>query len=86
LALYPFILSFAHGVELYLLANLVGGSAWALIGTVIYNYLLERVPAGDRPAYLAWYTLALNAAILIGALLGPVIAGQIGLSNSLLLF
>ncbi len=86
LAGFPLILSFARGVGLYLLANVVGGSAWALIGTVLYNYLLEKVPAGERPAYLAWYTLALNAAILLGSLIGPTLTGQIGLAAGLLLF
>jgi predicted MFS family arabinose efflux permease len=41
------------------------------------------VPAGDRPAYLAWYNLALNAAILCGVLLGPLLAAWFDLTTAL---
>ena len=50
------------------------------------NYILERVPHVNRPPYLAWYNIAFNAAILIGALLGPFAAGRIGFSVALGLF
>ena len=32
---------------------------------------------------LAWYNLALNAALLLGALIGPAIAGALGLPLAL---
>ena len=32
------------------------------------------MPDNDRPAYLAWYNIALNSAIFIGVLLGPLLA------------
>ena len=50
------------------------------------NYLLEKIPASDRPAHLAWYSLILNAAVLIGSLAGPALASHIGLSTALILF
>ena len=56
-----------------------------MVGGAIGNYILERSPENDRPAYLAWYNLALNAAILLGALLGPLMAERVGLSAALLL-
>jgi len=57
-----------------------------LVGGAYANYMLERMPAHDRPAYLAWYTVVLNASILAGSLLGPLIASQIGLVDGLLVF
>jgi len=50
------------------------------------NYVLEKTPEDHRPAYLAWYNLALNAALLIGSLIGPLVAGWVGLTVALLLF
>jgi hypothetical protein len=40
----------------------------------------------DRTGSLAWFTLAANAAILLGTQIGPVIGTVIGLSTALLLF
>jgi hypothetical protein len=50
------------------------------------NYLLERIPETQRPSYLAWYHLALNAAVLLGSLLGPLIAVKLGMIPALILF
>jgi MFS family permease len=86
LSIYPTLLSMATGAGLYLVANFIGGFAWALAGGAIYNYLLERVPAETRAAHLAWFTVAANAAILIGSLSGPVIAGFMTLNLALLIF
>ena len=60
-------------------------SIFVLVGGALSNYLLEKVPANDRPAYLAWYNLALNAAILLGALLGPLLASMFDLTVALAL-
>lgn len=86
LGLYPAFLSFAQGAFLYYLASFLGGFAWALVNAAMLNYLLEKVPVSDRTGYLAWFTLAANAAILIGTIIGPVIGNTIGLSAALLLF
>jgi len=48
--------------------------------------MLEHIPAHDRPSHLAWYSIILNAAVLLGSLGGPAIANVLGLSNSLVLF
>jgi len=76
----------SQGIELFLAACILGGFAWALVNGALGNYLLENVPADNRPAYLAWYNLALNAAILLGSLARPLLAGQIGLSAALVLY
>jgi len=86
LAFYPFLLRFAFQVPVFLLTCVIGGLAWTLAGGILYNYLLEKVPVVKRPAYLAWFSLGSNAAILCGSLFGPVIAGWIGLAPALLLF
>lgn len=84
LSLYPILTSLGTGG--YVAANLIGGLAWAMAGGAIYNYILENVPADDRPAHIAWYSLVSNAAILIGSLSGPAIAGIIGPALALVLF
>lgn len=86
LSIYPVLLAMSKGAVLYLITSLVGGAAWSLVGGAIYNYLLERIPAGSRPSYLSWYNLVLNAAILIGSLGGPAISNGMGIIPALLLF
>jgi MFS family permease len=86
LSTYPGLMSISHEIGLYLVTCFLGGLAWSLVGGALYNYLLEKVPDHDRPTHLAWYNLGLNAAILIGSLVGPVFAGWIGLSQALVLF
>ena len=86
LSLYPALIALARGVGLYMVASVVGGVAWALAGGVLFNYLLEKVPEYDRPAYLAWYMLGFNAAILLGSMIGPAVAAEIGLVAAMAIF
>jgi len=86
MALYPFLLALSHQVWHFYFVSLVGGYIWAMAGGAFANYMLEHIPPDDRPSHLAWYTIALNMAVLIGSLGGPLIANQIGLSGALLLF
>lgn len=86
LGVYPVLLGLATNAVLYIAASIVGGFAWSLAGGALFNYLLEHVPADDRPAHLSWYTLGSNTAILAGSLLGPVVGEWIGLSPALFLF
>ena len=85
LSLYPLFIAFMPNLFYYILTSIVGGFAWALVGGALGNYLLEKVPAGDRPAYLAWYNLALNAAILVGVLFGPLMAHWFNLQVALVM-
>ena len=85
LSLYPLFTAFMPNFFYYAVTSLIGGLAWALVGGAMSNYLLEKVPENDRPAYLAWYNLALNAAILLGALLGPLMASWLNLTLALVL-
>lgn len=85
MALYPALTALTQELTLFLITSLVGGLVWSLVGGAIGNYILERIPEEERPSYLAWYNLALNAAILLGSMLGPLLANQVGLVVALLL-
>ncbi|MDI6769459.1 MAG: MFS transporter [Anaerolineales bacterium] len=86
LSLYPGLLALSQNVAAYYLVSAVGGLSWAMLGGAYANYLLEKIPASDRPAHLAWYSLILNAAVLLGSLAGPALAANIGLQTALILF
>ena len=86
MGLSAFPIGTALGAAGYVSANLLGGIAWSMAGGALYNYILDNMPAEDRPAHMAWYSLVSNGAILIGSLSGPMIAGSIGYVPALLLF
>jgi MFS family permease len=83
MSLYPALTAVTHNLELFLITSILGGLAWSLVGGANANYLLEKIPADQRPAHLAWYNLALNAAVLGGSLIGPALAGEIGIVAAL---
>jgi len=86
LALYPLLLSVSRNASHYYGVSLIGGLGFAVLSGSYANYMLEHIPAHDRPSHLAWYTIILNAAVLIGSLGGPVVADVIGLSSALIVF
>lgn len=86
MAMYPFILGLSHQVWHFYVVSLIGGFTWGLAGGAYANYLLERIPDHDRPAHLAWYNIALNAAILASSFAGPFVADSLGLVYALMLF
>ncbi|CAN5501337.1 hypothetical protein BH10CHL1_BH10CHL1_41300 [soil metagenome] len=85
MSLHPFVTAFTTNLPAFLVASLIGGAAWSIVGGAVGNYLLEKVPNTDRPAYLAWYNLALNAAVLLGSLGGSWLAKEVDLSTALLI-
>jgi len=85
ISLYPALMALSREFGLFMLASAVGGLGWSLFGGALTNYLLDRTPADDRPAHLAWYNLVLNASILLGSLIGPFIADRTGLGAALAL-
>ncbi len=85
LSLYPIFLASSGFVWHYYLVSSFGGFIWAMVGGGYANYLLEKVPENDRPAHLAWYTVVLNIAVLVGSLVGPVISDVIGIAAALIL-
>jgi hypothetical protein len=86
MSLYPALTSITHTAGMYLAVNVVSGLAWCLTGAAMGNYILDRIPEDDRPSHLAWVNLAINAAILIGSVVGPLAADSVGLSAALALF
>lgn len=86
LGIYPIMLSFAKNAFLFYGASFFGGFAWSIVNVAMINYLLEKVPAQQRTSYFAWFSLSVNAAILLGTMLGPVIGNVIGLTLALLIF
>jgi MFS family permease len=86
IALYPLMLAFSTNVWHFYGLSLVGGLTFAMISGSYANYMLEHIPAHDRPPHLAWYNIILNSAVLIGSLVGPLISDGMGLVNALLLF
>lgn len=83
MSFYPILLSFSHGVPLYIVTSIWGGAAWSIVGGVTSNYILERVPDDERPSHMAWYNLALNGAVLLGSLIGPFLADEMGIVPAL---
>ena len=86
MSIYPLLLAFAQSVGHYYVISLLGGFTWAFVNGAFANYMLERIPATDRPSHLAWYNIILNIALLSSSLLAPLIAGEIGLAGALILF
>jgi MFS family permease len=86
LALYPLLLSLSRSALHFYGVSLIGGLAFAFLSGSYANYMLEHIPAHDRPSHLAWYTIILNGAILIGSLAGAAIAEGIGLTSALIVF
>ncbi len=86
MGLYPLLLALSRTAYHFYGVSALGGMSWALAGGAYANYLLECIPAHDRPAYLAWYNVVLNACVLAGSLIGPLVAKQVGLVTALFLF
>ena len=84
MAVYPFLLSISTQVWHFYGLSLIGGLTFAMTSGAYANYMLEHIPADDRPSHLAWYNVILNAAILIGSLVGPMLGDTLGLSQALL--
>lgn len=85
LAIYPLLTALSYGLPLLLVTGAIGGVVWAILAGAHINRLLERIPEETRPAHLAVYNLAFNAALLGGTLLGPFLGDWLGLREALLL-
>jgi MFS family permease len=85
MSFYPIGLALSTLVWQYYLVSALGGFVWALVGGAQANYLLEKVPVNDRPSHLAWYTVVLNIAVLVGSLAGPAFSNSIGIVSALFL-
>jgi MFS family permease len=86
MGLYPLMLAFSSTVWHYYGLSLVGGLTFAMVSGAYPNYMLEHIPAHDRPPHLAWYNIVLNTSVLLGSLLGPLLSDAMGLASALVLF
>jgi len=79
-------LSFAFSFQpwIYALTQLFSGTGWSMVGAGLINYVFERVPADDRPPYMAWFNIVVNGGMLLTGLLAPLVANSIGLFESML--
>lgn len=86
MSMYPIFLAFSQNAWHFYAVSIIGGFIWSLAGGSYANYMLEHIPAQDRPPHLAWYNIMLNITVLVGSLGGPAIADQLGLFGALILF
>jgi MFS family permease len=86
MASYPIMLAFSDNVWQFYALSFIGGFLFALVNGAYANYMLENIPADDRPSHLAWYTLMFNFAILASSLIGPIGADLMGLIPALIVF
>jgi len=86
MSVYPIAMGLSHNAIHYYSLSVAGGFAWAIVAGAYANYLLEQIPENDRPSHLAWYNIILNVAVLFGSLVGPFLAGFIGLGLALVIF
>jgi MFS family permease len=86
MAFYPLAIALSHNAWHFYLTCFIGGFIFSISSGSYANYLLERIPAHDRPGHLAWYNIILNISILVGSLAGPYLADQIGFADALLVF
>ncbi len=86
MSLYVFMLAAASNVWHFYILSFLGGFLFAMVNGAYANYLLENIPAHDRPSHLAWYSIILNVAILSSSLIGPVVADAVGLVPALIVF
>jgi hypothetical protein len=85
MALYPLMTAFTYDIPWLVATSIVGGAAWSVTAATLGTYLLEQTQESERPAALAWYNLALNAAVLLGSLSGSLLGESMGIVPTLLL-
>ena len=81
---YPFFTAISQSFALLVVAGLTGGATWAILSGAQINRLLELIPGDRRPSHLALYNLAFSFAMLTGTMLGPPLAGEIGVREALM--
>jgi MFS family permease len=86
MAIYPILLALSSNYFQYYGLSFIGGYAWSFVGGASMNYIFEHCPADDRPAYLAWYNIVQNIAILVGSLSGPFISHSLDIQTALIAF
>ncbi len=86
MSIYPILTGLMRDIPLFIVSVILGGLAWSMVSGVLFNYIYEKIPGDERAAYLSWYFLVFNGAVLIGSLGGPLIARAGNISFGLILF
>ncbi len=84
-SIYPLLLGVSWDEKLYLLASVMGGIMWAIVGASLLNRLMEHTPDEERPAYMTLHNLVFNLGIFTGSLLAPWLANSTDLRTALLI-
>ncbi|MFN8594628.1 MAG: MFS transporter [Anaerolineae bacterium] len=82
---YPLLLGLAENSVLFFTASILGGLITGVMGGAQVNRLMERIPGDDLPAHMALNNMAGNIALLLGSMLGPLLADALGLREAILL-
>jgi len=82
---YPLLLGLAENSVLFFTASILGGLITGVMGGAQVNRLMERIPSDDLPAHMALNNMAGNIALLVGSMLGPLLADALGLREAILL-
>ena len=86
LAFQAIALAAAQNAFLYLVSAVIGGIATGVLNAAQYNYHLDNVPDMERSSWLSVNQVLGNAAILLGALIGPLVARSVGTPEALAAF
>ncbi len=86
LAFQTLALALAQNSALYLVAAVIGGIATGILNTAQYNYHLDNVPGAEPSRWLSINLLLGNTAVLLGSLIGPILARQVGTPEALIVF
>jgi len=81
--LYPLISAQAQDAWVIYFVSLLGGVIWGIAGGSLTAWLMEGVPANDRPAHMALHNVVLNLGTLTGTVLGPVLDDLFGTRDGL---
>ncbi len=82
---YPLLLGLAESTVLFFAASILGGAITGVMGGAQVNRLMERIPHDDLPAHMALNNMAGNIALLVGSMLGPLLADALGLREAILI-
>ncbi len=82
---YPLLLGLAENSVLFFAASILGGAITGVMGGAQVNRLMERIPGDDLPAHMALNNMAGNIALLVGSMVGPLLADALGLREAILL-
>lgn len=86
LSVNTLILVFTHSVSLFLVSVVIGGIASGVLNAAQYNFNLDNVPLKNRGDWFGWNVLAGNASILVGSVVGPLIARAMDIPSAFLVF